>query len=71
MEHNQFDDFTLDMADLTADVIQQIVLIADRHNKDRDSAFENFAAVIKDLSDKYSLDEYDPEADVLNVVSKN
>lgn len=71
MKHNQFDDFTFDMAELTGDIIHQIVLIADRHDKDRDSAFENFVAVIKDISDKYSLEEYDPEADARNVVSKN
>ena len=71
MEHNQFDNFTLDMAELTGDVIQQIVLIADRHDKDRDSAFENFAAVIKDISDKYSLEEYNPDANVQNITSKN
>lgn len=71
MNYEQFDDFTLAMADLTADTIRQVVLIADANDKDRDSALGNFAKVVTEMSDKYSLDCYDPNSPMHHLSSKN
>lgn len=67
----EHDEFTLDMANLTADTIHAIVLAADANNKDRDSALENFVKVIIEISANYSLDQYDPGVPVHHLVSKD
>ena len=37
MNYEEYSPYTLTMAQLTADTIRQIVLVADAHGKDRDS----------------------------------
>lgn len=59
------------MAQLTADIIRQIVLIADAHDKDRDSALERFADVFGKIAANYSLEKYDPDGPVTHVGAKN
>ena len=71
MDYEQFDNFTLDMANLTADTIHAIVLAADANNKDRDSALEDFVKVITEISADYSLDQYDTDVSVHHLVSKD
>lgn len=71
MNYEEYSPYTLAMADLTADTIRQIVLIADAHDKDRDSALDSFAKVITEMSNEYSLDHYDPDSPVRHLSSKN
>lgn len=71
MNYEEYSPYTLAMAQLTADTIHQIVLIADAHGKDRDSALEGFAEVFDKIAANYSLDEYDPDGPVAHVGAKN
>lgn len=71
MNYEEYSPYTLAMAQLTADTIHQIVLIADAHVKDRDSALERFAEVFDKIAANYSLDEYDPDGPVAHVGVKN
>ena len=71
MNYEEYSPYTLTMAQLTADTIRQIVLIADAHSKDRDSALESFADVIDKIAADYSLEEYDPDSPVAHVGTKN
>lgn len=59
------------LAQLTADTIRQIVLVADAHGKDRDSALESFADVFGKIAANYSLEKYDPDGPVAHVGVKN
>lgn len=71
MNYEEYSPYTLTMAQLTADTIRQIVLIADTHGKDRDSALESFADVIDKIAANYSLEKYDPDCPVAHVGAKN
>ena len=71
MNYEEYSPHTLAMAQLTADTIHQIVLIADAHGKDRDSALERFAEVFDKIASDYSLDKYDPDGQVAHIVAKN
>lgn len=71
MNYEEYSPYTLAMAQLTADTIRQIVLIADAHSKDRDSALESFADVIDKIAADYSLEKYDPDGPVAHVGTKN
>lgn len=71
MNYEEYSPYTMTMAQLTADTIQQIVLIADAHDKDRDSALESFADVVSNITANYSLEEYDPDGPVAHVGVKN
>lgn len=71
MNYEEYSQYTLAMAQLTADTIRQIVLIADDHDKDRDSALESFADVVSKIAANYSLEEYDPDGQVAHLGAKN
>lgn len=71
MNYEEYSPYTLTMAQLTADTIRQIVLIADDHDKDRDSALESFADVVSKIAANYSLEKYDPDGPVAHVGAKN
>jgi hypothetical protein len=71
MNYEEDSPYTLAMANLTADTIHQIVLIADANGKDRDSALERFADVVSNITANYSLKEYDPDVPVVHVRAKN
>lgn len=71
MNYEEYSPYTLAMAQLTADTIRQIVLVADAHDKDRDSALESFADVVSKIAANYSLEEYDPDGPVAHVRAKN
>lgn len=71
MNYEEYSPYTLTMAQLTADTIRQIVLIADAHDKDRDSALESFADVVSKIAANYSLEEYDPDGPIAHVGEKN
>lgn len=71
MNYEEYSQYTLAMAHLTADTIRQIVLIADANDKDRDSALERFAEVFDKIAANYSLEEYDPDDPVAHVGAKN
>lgn len=71
MNYEEYSPYTLAMANLTADTIHQIVLIADANGKDRDSALERFADVVSNITANYSLKEYDPDVPVAHVGAKN
>lgn len=71
MNYEEYSPYTMTMAQLTADTIRQIVLIADDHDKDRDSALESFADVVSNIAANYSLEEYDPDGPVAHVRAKN
>ena len=71
MNYEEYSPYTLAMAQLTADTIRQIVLIADAHDKDRDSALESFADVVSKIAANYSLEEYDPDGPVAHVGANN
>lgn len=71
MNYEEYSLYTLAMAQLTADTIRQIVLIADAHDKDRDSALESFADVFGKITANYSLEKYDPDGPVAHVGAKN
>lgn len=71
MNYKEYSPYTLAMAQLTADTIRQIVLVADAHDKDRDSALESFADVVSKIAANYSLEEYDPDGPVAHVGVKN
>ena len=71
MNYEGYSPFTLAMTQLTADTIHQIVLVADAHGKDRDSALEKFADVFGKIAADYSLEKYDPNSPVVHVKSKN
>lgn len=71
MNYEEYSPYTMTMAQLTADTIRQIVLIADDHDKDRDSALESFADVVSKIAANYSLEEYDPDGPVAHVRAKN
>lgn len=71
MNYKEYSPYTMTMAQLTADTIRQIVLIADDHDKDRDSALESFADVVSKIAANYSLEEYDPDGPVAHVRAKN
>lgn len=71
MNYEEYSPYTLTMAQLTANTIRQIVLIADAHSKDRDSALKRFAEVFGKIADNYSLEKYDPDGPVAHVGAKN
>lgn len=71
MNYEEDSPYTLAMANLTADTIHQIVLIADANGKDRDSALERFADVVSNITANYSLEEYNPDVPVAHVGVKN
>lgn len=71
MNYEEYSPYTLTMAQLTADTIRQIVLIADANDKDRDSALESFADVFGKIAASYSLEKYDPDGPVAHVGAKN
>ncbi len=71
MNYEEYSPYTMTMAQLTADPIRQIVLIADDHDKDRDSALESFADVVSKIAANYSLEKYDPDGPVAHVGAKN
>lgn len=71
MNYKEYSPYTMTMAQLTADTIRQIVLIADDHDKDRDSALESFADVVSKIAANYSLEKYDPDGPVAHVGVKN
>ncbi len=71
MNYEEYSPYTMTMAQLTADTIRQIVLIADDHDKDRDSALESFADVVSKIAANYSLEKYDPDGPVAHVGAKN
>lgn len=71
MNYKEYSPYTMTMAQLTADTIRQIVLIADDHDKDRDSALESFADVVSKIAANYSLEKYDPDGPVAHVGAKN
>ena len=71
MNYEKYSPYTLTMAQLTADTIRQIVLIADAHDKDRDSALESSADVVSKIATNYSLEKYDPDGPVAHVGVKN
>lgn len=71
MNYEEYSQYTLAMAQLTADTIRQIVFIADAHDKDRDSALERFAEVFDKITANYSLEEYDPDGPIAHVEAKN
>ena len=71
MNYEEYSPYTLAMAQLTADTIRQIVLTADAHDKDRDSALESFADVVSKIATNYSLEKYDPDGPVAHVGVKN
>lgn len=71
MNYKEYSPYTMTMAQLTADTIRQIVLIADDHDKDRDSTLESFADVVSKIAANYSLEEYDPDGPVAHVRAKN
>ena len=71
MDYEEYSPYTMAMAQLTADTIHQIVLIADAHGKDRDSALESFADVFGKIAANYSLEKYDPDVPLAHVGVKN
>lgn len=71
MNYEEYSPYTLAMAQLTADTIRQIVLVADAHGKDRDSALERFVEVFDKIAADYSLEKYDPDIPVAHVRVKN
>lgn len=71
MNYEEYSPYTMTIAQLTADTIRQIVLIADDHDKDRDSALESFADVVSKIAANYSLEKYDPDGPVAHVGAKN
>lgn len=71
MNYEEYSPYTMAMAQLTADTIHQIVMIADTHGKDRDSALERFTEVFDKIAANYSLEEYDPDGPVAHVGAKN
>lgn len=71
MNYEEYSPYTMTMAQLTADTIRQIVLIADDHDKDRDSALESFADVVSKIAANYSLEKYDPDGPVAHLGAKN
>lgn len=71
MNYEEYSPYTLAMAQLTADTIRQIILTADAHEKDRDSALEKYADVINKIAANYSLEKYDPNGPMAHVESKN
>lgn len=71
MNYEEYSPYTMTMAQLTADTIRQIVLIADDHDKDRDSALESFADVVSKIAANYSLEKYDHDGPVAHVGAKN
>ena len=71
MNYEEYSPCTLAMAQLTADTIRQIVMIADAHGKDRDFALESFVDVVSKIADNYSLEEYNPDGPVAHVGAKN
>lgn len=71
MNYEEYSPYTLTMAQLTADTIRQIVLIADANDKDRDSALESFTDVFGKIAANYSLEKYDPDGPVAHVGAKN
>lgn len=71
MNYEEYSPYTLAMAQMTADTIRQIVLVADAHDKDRDSALEKFADVFGKIAADYSLEKYNPNSPVAHVESKN
>lgn len=71
MNYEEYSPYTLAKAQLTADTIHQIVLIADAHGKDRDSALESFADVVSKVTANCSLKKYDSNAPVAHVGAKN
>lgn len=71
MNYEEYSPYTLAMAQLIADTIRQIVLIADANSKDRDSALKSFAVVVSKIAADYSLEKYDPDGPVAHVGAKN
>lgn len=71
MNYEEYSPYTLAMAQLTADTIHKIVLIADAHGKDRDSALKSFAIVVSKIAADYSLEKYDPDGPVAHIGAKN
>lgn len=71
MNYEEYSPYTLAMAQLTADTIHQIVLIADTNDKDRNSALERFAEVFDKITANYSLEAYDPDGPIAHVEAKN
>ena len=71
MNYEEYSPYTLAMAQLTADTIHQIVLIADAHAKDRDSALEGFSDVVSNITANCSLKKYNPNVPVAHVGAKN
>lgn len=71
MNYEEYSQYILTMAQLIADTIRQIVLIADANGKDRDSALERFADVVSNITANYSLKEYNPDVPVVHVRAKN
>lgn len=71
MNYEKYSPYTLAMAQLTSDTIRQIVLVADAHGKDRNSALERFAEVFDKIAADYSLEKYDPDGPVSHVGVKN
>lgn len=71
MNYEEYSPYTLTMAQLTADTIRQIVLVADANGKDRDSALEKFADVVSKIAADYSLEKYNPDGPVAHVGAKN
>lgn len=71
MNYEEYSPYTLAMAQLTADTIHQIVLIADANDKNRDSALERFTDVVSKIAANYSLEKYDPDGPVAHIGVKN
>lgn len=71
MNYEEYSPYTLAMAQLTEDTIHKIVLIADAHGKDRDSALKNFAIVVSKIAADYSSEKYDPDGPVAHIGAKN
>lgn len=71
MNYEEHSPYILTMAQLIADTIRQIVLIADANSEDRDSALKSFAVVVSKIATNYSLEKYDPDGPVAHVGVKN
>lgn len=71
MNYEEYSPYTLAMAQLTADTIHQIVLIADANGKDRDSALERFTDMVSNITANFSLEKYDPDVPVVHVGGKD
>lgn len=71
MNYEEYSPCTLAMAQLTADTIHQIVLIADTYGKDRDSALESFADVVSNIAANCSLKKYNINVPVAHLGAKN